>query len=160
MLKFKEEISMAKTINIENARIGFRNFSGETSPHNRSRERNCVVFLDMDTAKQLELDGWNIKYPKPKDNISPEDDERLPFLPVAVAFENFPPKVILISGETVTRLGEEDISMLDWAEIENVDLVINPYHWEMNGNKGVKAYTKALYVTIVTDKFAEKYGAY
>lgn len=150
----------AKTENFESAQIGFRNFEGRIDQFNRNGSREFVIFLDLDRAAQLEADGWNVKYPKPKPDIPPEDDERSPFLPVEVSFANFPPKIVLVAGEQVSRLGEEELEMLDWAELENVDIVVNPYNWEMNGNTGVKAYAKAVYVTIVTDEFAEKYGVY
>lgn len=151
---------MAKVLNMAGVRIGFRNFSGEKSQYNRDGSRDFVIFLDMDTADKLATEGWNVKYPKPRADIPEGEDDRDPFLPVEMAFNNFPPKVILVAGEQVTRLEEEDVSMLDWAEIENVDIVVNPYHWEMNGNTGVKAYVKAMYVTIVTDFFADKYGVH
>lgn len=150
----------AKTENFESAQIGFRNFEGKVDQFNRDGSREFVIFLDDERAAMLEKDGWNIKYPKPREDIAPEEDERNAFLPVEVSFANFPPKVIMIAGEQVTRLEEEDLDMLDWAELENIDIVVNPYNWEMNGRTGVKAYAKAIYATIVTDAFADKYGIY
>ena len=150
----------AKTENFESAQIGFRNFEGKVDQFNRDGSREFVIFLDDERAAMLENDGWNIKYPKPREDIAPEEDERNAFLPVEVSFANFPPKVIMIAGEQVTRLEEEDLDMLDWAELENIDIVVNPYNWEMNGRTGVKAYAKAIYATIVTDAFADKYGIY
>ena len=48
--------------------------------------------------------------------------------------------------------------MLDWAEIENIDLTINPSHWEVNGNSGIKAYLRSAYVTIYEDELDELYS--
>lgn len=147
-----------RNLNIENARIGFRNFSGAEGPYNKAGERSFAVFLDPEQAEQFSAEGWNVKYPKPREMQNDEEDTRNPHIPVSVEFRNFPPKVILIAGDRTTPLQEEEVGMLDWSEIENVDLVLRPYNWAVNGQSGVKAYLKAIYVTIVTDAFSNKYG--
>ena len=149
---------MVQIINIENAEIGFKNFEGREGAYNKEGVRSFAVFFDHDVAEDLLKEGWNIKFPRPMDSIDPEEDTRKPFMQVSVSFDNYPASVFMVSNENVTRLGEEEVSMLDWAEIQNVDLVIRPYTWSVNGNSGIKAYLKAGYFTIVTDKFAEKYG--
>jgi len=148
-----------KPISLENVRIGFRNFEGREGMYNKKGERSFAVFLNHSLAEELSNEGWNVKFPKVNENaVDPDADTREPYLQVSVTFDYYPPNVFLISNDVPTKLGEEEVAMLDWAEIENVDLVIRPYEWSVNRNTGIKAYLKAGYFTIVADKFAAKYG--
>lgn len=140
-------------ISVENAKIIFRNFAGKPSKFNAEGKRNFCLLIDDESANKFKLDGWNVKYLNPRD----PDDKPQPYIQVSVAFDNFPPNVFLISGGKKTKLNEDTISVLDYAEIENVDLIIRPYSWEVSGKSGVKAYVKNMYVTIAENEFEKKY---
>lgn len=142
-------------LNVENAHIIFRNFSGKESKFNRAGSRNfCVIISDEKFAKQLEKDGWNIKTLKARE----EDEPDVHYMQVAVRFDNIPPNIYLITSHNKTRLDEESIDTLDYADITNADVVIRPYHYDVNGKAGIKAYVKSMYITIEEDKFAAKYA--
>jgi hypothetical protein len=139
---------------LENRRIIFRNFSGAAGKFNAEGDRNFNVLLEDREAEAMLSDGWNVKYLQPRD----EDDPPQPRLDVAVSYKNRPPRVFLITSRGKTELDESMISLLDWVEIENVDMILNPFTWgPINGRSGVKAYLKALYVTIHEDELELKY---
>lgn len=147
-----------KSISIENARIGWKNFAGKAGKFNKEGDRDFTVFLDEETGLRLLEEGWNIGFLEPRE----EGDSRTAKLQVKVSYRNIPPKIVLISCNNIQHLDEEAVSMLDWVEIENIDLIINPYNWTMyegtkNEKHGVSAYLKAMYVTVVVDEFEEKY---
>ena len=145
---------MSSNIIIENARIAYKNFSGKEGKFNPPGRRNfCVLLDDKKLVDQLTEDGWNIRYLKPRD----DQESQQAYLQVAVSFANFPPKIVVVSSNGKTVLDEESVNLLDWADIENVDLVIRPYNWDVNGKKGVKGYVKTMYAKIFEDVFESKY---
>ena len=146
--------SRDNTVLMEDARLIFRNFSGKEGQYNREGDRNFGVLLDTKLADQMTNDGWNVKWLKSRE----EGDEEQAYLSVSVSFKNVPPRVVLITHKGKTNLDEEDVNMLDFADIKNADLILNPYEWVVNGKTGVKAYLKALYVTIHEDALELKYS--
>ncbi len=140
---------------IENARIIFRNFSGKESKFNREGDRNFCVVIPEEDVDGMKKSGWNVRTIEPRE----EGDSHLYYLPVAVAFGNFPPKIVMITSRAKTPIDESLVETLDFADFKNVDLIINPYNWEVNGKTGVKAYLKTLYVTINEDELELKYAS-
>lgn len=137
---------------IENAHIKYRNFSGEERMYNAKGKRNFNLVLNEEQANMFREDGFNVRM-KQFDN---GDTQYL--LPVAVGFEIRPPKVVVIQNGHKTELHEDTVGELDYADIDYIDLTIRPYHWAQGGKTGVKAYLNSLYVTLVPDRFAEKYA--
>lgn len=139
---------------LEGVKLIFRNFSGNQSQFNPEGKRNFCVLLDPDVSEKLKEDGWNIRWLEGR----MEGEEAQAYMQVAVSFDNYPPNITLVTRKKQTHLNEDTVTALDWAEIKNVDLIIRPYNWEVNGKKGTKAYLKSMYVTIEEDVFAEKYS--
>jgi hypothetical protein len=144
---------------IENARIIFRNFAGLEGQYNRAGDRNFGLVLTPEQAKEMEAEGWNVKYLRARE----EGDEPTPWVQVSVSYKGRPPRIVMITykGDEPRRvtLPEDAVELVDYADIANVDLILNPYTWNVSGKSGVKAYLKSMFVTISQDELERKYAS-
>lgn len=147
-------------VTIENARIIFRNFAGREGMYNAEGTRTFHVLLEEELAKQLEEDGWSVKYLRARE----EGDEPQPHMQVMVKYrardgrQVRPPRIVMRTSRNRTPLGEEEVEVLDWVDMETVDLVLRPYEWNIRGETGIKAYLKTMFVTIREDPIEMKYA--
>ena len=149
-VKFRKDI-----LEIEDARIIYRNFEGVASKFNREGDRNFAVIVPNDEIKDILVEaGWNVKIKPPRD----EDDTPFMFIPVKVKFNNRGPAAYLRSDETVTRLNEETIGILDEIDIQSVSMDLRPYDWDVNGKTGRTAYLQAINVIQNIDRFGDMYA--
>lgn len=145
-----------KTVLMEGVHIIFRNFAGKEGQYNRAGDRNFAVLLDQEVAIAMAEDDWNVKWLKPREED--EEGSEQAYLPVSLSYKGRPPRVVLITSRGRTNLDEDQVELLDWANIINVDLIVNPYEWLVNGKSGIKAYCQSIYVTIEEDALEVKYG--
>lgn len=143
---------------IEDAKIIFRNFAGKEGQYNQEGDRNFAVLLDDDIANTLAQDGWNVKWLQPREDAD-EGEKEQAYMQVTLNYrKGRPPVVMMITSRGRTHLDEHEIEVLDWADIQNVDMIIRPYHWDVNGKQGIKAYLQSIYVTIEEDELEKKYA--
>lgn len=142
---------------IENARIFWRNFAGKEGPYNSLGSRNFCVEIPESIASKLIEDGWNVKLPKPRDSQE-EGEPRQPYIAVNVSYKGRPPRVVMITSRGRTPLDEDLVELLDGVEIENVDISVNPSHWEIGGRGGIKGYLKTMYIKIREDPLDIKWA--
>ena len=138
-------------LQIDDARIIYRNFAGRGDKYNREGDRNfAVVIPDEDMANDLTKLGWNIKIKPPRE----DGDTPFMFLPVKVKFNDRGPNVYLKTGNVQNRLDEESVGLLDNIDIIGVDLDIRPFDWDVNGKMGRTAYLQSIRVIQDVDRFA------
>lgn len=150
-----------KMLQIDDARLIFRNFSGKPDKFNREGDRNfAIVIPTQEQADALLNDtnewgvGWNVKIKPPRE----DGDEPFRYLKVKLSFNDRGPAIYLNSGGNRRRLTEETIGILDNIDIERVDLDIRPY--DDTGNYGPfrSAYLQAMEVVQNIDRFAARYA--
>ena len=140
-------------LQIDDARIIYRNFSGVGSKFNREGDRNFAIYIgDEDVANELRDRGWNVKIKPPRE----DGDDPFMFLPVKIKFNDRGPSVYLVTGNKKTPLNENTVSCLDDIDILSVDLDIRPYDWDVNGKTGRTAYLQSIWVTQEVDRFASR----
>lgn len=138
---------------LEDVRILFRNFAGHEDKFNKAGDRNFGILLDPDIARDLEKDGWNVKWLQPRD----EGEEPAAYMRVTVKYGRKPPRVIMITSRGRTTLKEDTVDILDDVDIFACDLIIRPYNWNVRGETGVAAYLQSLFVTIEESPLDRKY---
>ena len=153
------------TVLIEDAKILFRNFAGLEGQYNRAGDRNFHVILPPQLAADMERDGWNVKYLKPRD----EDQQPDAHVQVSVSYKGRPPTIVMITDrwdpelqdfrQMRVTLPEELVELVDYADIAKADLILNPYPWNVSGKSGIKAYLKSLFITIRQDELERKYAS-
>ena len=142
-------------LQIDDARIIFKNFKGRGDKFNREGDRNFSLLIeDENTANALIKEGWNVKIKPGRE----EGDDPFMRLPVKVKFTDYGPNVYLVTGNRRNELDEESIGCLDNIEIESVDMDIRPYDWEVNGRTGRTAYLQSMEVVQRIDRFAARYS--
>ena len=142
-------------LQIDDARIIFKNFEGRGDKFNREGDRNFSLLIeDPETADALADRGWNVKIKPGRD----EDEEPFMRLPVKVKFTEYGPNVYLRTGDRVNKLDEESIGCLDNIDIASVSMDIRPYDWEVNGRTGRTAYLQSMEVVQRIDRLAARYG--
>lgn len=142
-------------LQIDDARIIFKNFEGRGDKFNREGDRNFSLLIeDPATADALINEGWNVRIKPARD----EDEGDFMRLPVKVKFTDYGPNVYLIANGRKVELDEESIACLDNIDIESVDMDLRPYDWEVNGRTGRTAYLQSMAVIQRVDRFAERYS--
>lgn len=153
-------------LQIEDARITFRNFAGVGTVYNREGDRNfSLIIEDQETADMLTSLGWNVKIRPPRE----VGEDSFVHLPVKIKFNEFGPRVVLITNGIMNELDEETVACLDNIRISHIDMDVRPYDWVVQEGtpreaRGRAAYLQAIYVTQaqsndwLTDKYNEMYG--
>lgn len=147
-------------LQIDDARIIYRNFAGAASKFNREGDRNfSIVIPDQEMADALVNEGWNVKIKAPR------EDGDVPFmtLPVKVKFNDRGPNVYLQTGNRMNRLDEDSIACLDQIDIVSVDLDVRPYDWVLyegtkDEKRGRSAYLQSIKVVQDVDRFASRFA--
>lgn len=150
-------------LQIDDARLIFRNFAGRGDKYNREGDRNFAVRIpNMEIAEQLQNDinadgvGWNVKIKDARE----EGEDPFIFLKVKVKFNDRGPAIYLKTGNNVNRLSEDTIHVLDEIDILEVDLDIRAFDSEINGKPFRAAYLQSIHVVqdLSQDRFAARYA--
>lgn len=144
---------------IENGKFIFdTNFAGDPKKDRfGSDERKAnLVIPDIDLARELIDDGFNVRLTKPRVG---EEEGFVPryFVKVKLNYKStWPPKVYLVTDEDKSvLLDEESVACLDDIWVDRVNAVLNRYE----GPNGKSLYVKSMevYQKVDDDPISAKY---
>lgn len=137
---------------VKDANIPFSNFAGKPTKFNKDGGKRdfTIKFSDDKLVEDLIKDGWHIRTKPGREGY---DEGEQYFLDVKISYNDKAPhpRVELITHKGTTDIGEDEIGMLDWAEVERVDVVVVQYHYDFGGRQGVSAYLRSMKVWLVED---------
>lgn len=149
-VRFVQDGNM-EIMQIDDARLIYRNFTGRGDRYNREGDRNfSVVIPDAETADLIASRGYRVKVKPPRE----EGEDPFITLPVKLKFNDRGPLVYLVSNGKQQRLTLETAGMIDHIDIVTVNLDIRPYDWVVNGDTGRTAYLQSIQVFQKCDRFA------
>lgn len=152
-------------LQIDDARITYKNFEGRGDKFNREGDRNfSLIIPDEEIMSALVEDknehgvGWNVKIKPPRE----EGDDPFMHLKVKVKFTDFGPNIYLESNGNRVRLDEETVQCLDEMRLARVDLDIRPYDDVVQGKPFRSAYLQGMLAVQDTsgDRFARRFDNY
>lgn len=150
-----------RIVQIDDARIIWKNFEGRGDKFNREGDRNFTLVIPTEEIKDALINdvnsdgaGWNVKVMTPRD----PDETPLMHLKVKVKFNGRGPKVRLVTNGRSVLLDEGSIGCLDYADIRRVDLDIRPYDDIISGKPFRAAYLHAMRVVQEVDRFDERFA--
>ena len=159
-------------LQIDDARIIYRNFAGRGDKYNREGDRNFSVIINDEAIKDELLNdvnehgaSWNVKIKPPRE----EGDAPFMYLPVKFKIREYDkngrklmkpigPDFYLRTGNNLNKIDFEDVAMFDEIEIEKVDMDIRPYDDVISGKPFRAAYLQSICVTQKLDRFAARYA--
>lgn len=145
-----------ETIVLKNVGLVFRNFSGEARQYNNAGDRNFNVKLSQEQANDLRKRGFNVRTVGPNERY----DEPEYLMKVKVSYRFDAPNVNLISSRCTRRIDEATIGELDHVAVEKCDISIVGSNWvQPNGDHGVTAYLRSMYLTLREDPLDLEYAA-
>lgn len=162
-------------LQINNARITYKNFEGRATDFNDEGKRNFSLIIaggtfddgsgpvEVDANEMAQAlmgltneygDGWNVKI-KP-----PYEDGEDPFMhmKVNVSTKRSCPPIYVNSAGNVRRLDEETMGTIDHIAIRCVNLDIRPYDDKMHGRSFRTAYLDSIEVIQEIDRFTARYA--
>ena len=149
-------------LQIDDARITYRNFAGRGDKFTREGDRSFSLIIPNEEICEALIDdknkygvGWNVKIKPPRE----EGDDPFMHMKVKVKFNDRGPNVYLQSGRNKVRLDENSVGCLDEIYIDHVDLDIRPYDDIIQGNPFRAAYLQSILVVqdLSRDRFARDY---
>jgi len=183
----KYELLTNGNLNVENAAMIYKNFSGKPTRVNPAGgKRTFSLALNEEFGEKLSNMGWNVKVKEVRDQLvegevtrtvswddyvsglKTEFDHALIYTEIVVNENSeYPPKIYKVSefnGEkSMALMPPDQWHRLDESELTNIDISIHPYtHGRSLANPDAKkGYLKSMYVTAApVDPFGGKYAEY